>query len=262
MRAFRREHVWTLLLSLSFLAAMTLSRRARALEPREPLPLATRSGTELALTLRGQSFPAMTEVMLSLAVPLERAVSPQVRGTAALTHLRVDTRWVQRLILAAWAAAGIGESDDRLSSLATRARISSLLPEARVRLLRTDAARATYEVSDDGTVPLGTQQVGYTWEGRLTWRLDRLLFAEEELGIERLRNEHRESRDKLRHRVLEAYFLYRRADADLRVAIEGSREAWESKLKLEEAVVTLDALTAGYFTRYGEGSTSAPPASH
>ena len=228
-----------------------LSARAQAqsVRARDPGALASRGATELALAFRAHSAPASHELMLSLTVPLERVVAAQVRARAAMqVHMHIDTRWAQRLIVAAWITAGLGESDERLSSLATRARASALLPEARVRLLRTDDARASYDVSDDATGARGTQQVGYTWEGRLTWRLDRLVFADEELGIERLRNERRESREKVRHRVLEAYFQYRRSDADLRTAIEGSREAWESKLKLEEAILTLDALTAGYFS--------------
>lgn len=237
-----------ILLAPLLLLLLVVPIRAAAQSTREGVALSTRRAAELALVFRAQTDPTAHALMLSLTVPLERVVVPQAQ---AVMHVRfqVDTKWVRQLVVAAWVTAGLGESDSGLASLRARARLSALLPEARVRVLRSDDARASYElVPDDASTHRGTQQAGYTWEGRLTWRLDRLLFAEEELGIERLGNERRESRDKLRHRVLEAYFVYRRAEADLRVAIEGSREAFESRLKLEEATTTLDALTAGFFS--------------
>lgn len=248
-------------LVLAFACCLFIAVPASAQVVHDTSSLATRRSAELALVVRGQSVPQASALLLSLTVPLERVVAPQVR-TALKVHanIHIDTQWVRTLVTAAWVAAGIGESDAGLSSLSTRARLSAFLPEARVRVLRTDDARASYELVDDTQAPRGTQQVGYTWEGRLTWRLDRVLFAEEELGIERLRNERRESREKTRHRVLEAYFQYRRAEADLATAIEGSREALESQLKLDEAAATLDALTGGFFSAHVPAPLPVPPA--
>ena len=272
MYASTKRWAWSLLAGWFFLVA----RASHAAEPRLDAGLiqAPAGQSELALAMRVTTTPPTLAILLGLNVPLDRwgppaalAIAPgptwlagealraattTSAASSPVTLLaRIDSRWVQKLIHVAWSVARVPEGDPEVSSLRTRARVSALLPETRLRLLRTDDARAALDVDPETGALRGTQQVGYTWEGRLAWRLDRLLFAEEELGAMRIQNEHRDARDRITKRVLDAYFQYRRANVDLETADLGSRESWEARLKVDESIATLDALTGGYFSEHG-----------
>jgi hypothetical protein len=85
-------------------------------------------------------------------------------------------------------------------------------------------------------------------EGRLTWRLDRTVYAGDEPTLERVRLERAEARAKLAERALQSLFAWARAGLDAREAPEGSREEAEALLRVAEAAATLDVLTGGWFS--------------
>ncbi len=127
-----------------------------------------------------------------------------------------------------------------------RARLSALLPEVRVRAARTDDAReAQSDVTDDTARTSATLGARFYMEGRLTWRLDRLAFADEEPGVERIRLERVELRSRLALRALEALFAWQRAELDAR-----DGDSAEAGLRLLEAETTLDVLTGGWFSAW------------
>jgi hypothetical protein len=80
----------------------------------------------------------------------------------------------------------LGLADARLSEAAARARWSALLPDLRLRSARSDNAW-TQGDGDEALLRAGRFGSAQWWEARLGFRLERLLFAEEEVAIERLR---------------------------------------------------------------------------
>ncbi len=85
------------------------------------------------------------------------------------------------------------------------------------------------------------------FEGRLTWKLSRLVFASEELAVERLRRQRESEKQKLAKRVLATLFAWYRARD--RVLDPGLLEeekilAW---IEVFEAEAILDVLTDGWF---------------
>ena len=84
-------------------------------------------------------------------------------------------------------------------------------------------------------------------EGRLTWRLDRLLFADDEPSLERLRLDREEARGKVAGKVLDALFQWQRARLALDALKPGTREATDATMRLVEAEAGLDVLTGGWF---------------
>ena len=84
-------------------------------------------------------------------------------------------------------------------------------------------------------------------ELRLTWRLDRLLYAGDEPTLERVRLERLDARSRLATRTLEVLFTWERATVELRQATTGSPEETSARLRASEARATLDVLTAGWF---------------
>lgn len=163
----------------------------------------------------------------------------------------VDPLFARASVAAAWRASGVGGDDEKIDSIIARARQSAALPETRLRAMRLvderDHVDATPTTGD-------TRYYDYAganlWlEARLTWRLDRLLYADDEPTLERVRLERMEARAKIAGKVLDSLFQWQRALVDTRDAIPGSREELEARLRAIEAELTLDVLTAGWFTK-------------
>ena len=86
-------------------------------------------------------------------------------------------------------------------------------------------------------------------ELRLTWRLDRWLYAGDEPTLERVRLERQEARTRIATRALETLFAWERGTAAAEAALPASPERFEARLKAAEAEATLDVLTGGWFSR-------------
>lgn len=154
---------------------------------------------------------------------------------------------IRALVSAAWKAAG-ADRDEALGDLATRARASALAPEVRLRAYRgIDAGARLYRVEegDRATITDGTQTF---FEARLSWRLDRLVFADEEVAIERLRVERAELKQRISAKVLDLVLRFQRAR---RAANDGEllpRERDEAAIVAVECLIGLDAITGGMAT--------------
>ena len=156
---------------------------------------------------------------------------------------------VRGALARAFALAGHARARLRLDGMAARARASAALPELRVRGARgTDESLRLSPTLDD---PYRYTRAGGTnllFEARATWKLDRLLFADEELGVERLRGERARARTELAERVLKTLFAWQRADLNARDRSARPEKRALSRLLAFEAELTLDVLTAGWFS--------------
>ena len=154
-------------------------------------------------------------------------------------------------VAAALRSSGLGVDDARIDAMIARARASAWLPETRMRAMRlmTDAAHATTLTTTDGTTYYDAVGANLVLELRLTWRLDRLLFAGDETAFERTRLERENARSRLAERTLEVLFAWRRAGLEADGGAPGSPEELQSRLRESEALATLDVLTSGWFSR-------------
>lgn len=177
--------------------------------------------------------------------PLERVRDVERAGLPVL-----GPRVARACVAAAWRASGLGADDARIDAVVARARWSALLPEARIRAIRGQDERASLETTaaDDASRVKGSAGADLTLEARLTWRLDRLLFADDEPSFERLRLERHDARMRIAARTLEALFHWQRAAVDLRTA-PTPRDEGEQVLRMTEAEATLDVLTNGWFSQ-------------
>jgi hypothetical protein len=220
-------------------------------------PVAAPAGPELSL-LMFHSVPSAaasgvmeTGVVAQLTIPWDRIAKrpPLAEGPTRVVTARGFSlsSWLARQVVrATWATSGLGTDDAHLDAMIRRARLSALLPEVRVRAARTDDAReAQSDVTDDTARTSATLGARFYMEGRLTWRLDRLAFADEEPGVERIRLERVELRSRLALRALEALFAWQRAELDAR-----DGDSAEAALRLLEAETTLDVLTGGWFSAW------------
>ena len=202
-------------------------------------------GLETVSTKGGSSAPGVASVTPGAPVdPGDASISltPRVARTA---------------VAAAWRAAGLAVDDSHLDGIVSRARWSAILPETRLRAVRFDDERLYTDASADATKLRDSAGANLGLEARLTWRLDRLLYADDEPAFERMRLERHDARSRIAGRVLEALFHWQRASLELRWAQSAARDAREpmrtrdeveATLRVMEAEATLDVLTSGWFT--------------
>jgi hypothetical protein len=180
----------------------------------------------------------------SAASPIPIVVTPQIARaavSAALRHARLEA------------------PEKRLDALATRARTSALLPELRVRATRlVDEAQSLAPTEYDATRTTATGGESLWLEARATWSLDRLVFADEEIAIERLRNDRAEAQARVTTRTLELLFGWQRALAHQADPARSPEDQLEAALKVVECEAALDVHTAGWFTTWRRSQPSAP----
>ena len=136
----------------------------------------------------------------------------------------VSPAFARDCVNAALTTSGLGVNDERIDSLIARARASSWLPETRMRGMRLwqDADHTTTVASTDTANFYDAIGANLVLELRLTWRLDRLLYAGDEATLERVRLERLDARSRLATRTLEVLFTWERATLEMRQAAAGS----------------------------------------
>lgn len=154
----------------------------------------------------------------------------------------------RQVVAAAWRTAGLGADDGRLDAMLTRARWSALLPELRLRVVRSD--RRTDTTSEDTTRTSDLYGVTQWYEARAIFRLDRLVYADDEPQVERLRLDRQEARTRVAAKVLAELSKWARAQAEEAVAPLDSDARIDALLKVMEAEITLDVMTGGWFSAW------------
>lgn len=198
---------------------------------------------------------------LLLGVPLDAwlrgggAARALTEGAAALVPVvtapaiapALTPRVARQVVAAAWRTAGVGADDGRLDAMLTRARWSALLPEVRLRVVRSD--RRTDATGEDARTS-DTWGATQWYEARATFRLDRLLYADEEPQVERLRLDRQEARARVAAKVLAELSKWARAQAEEAVAPLDSDARLDALLKVMESELTLDVMTGGWFSAW------------
>jgi hypothetical protein len=141
-----------------------------------------------------------------------------------------------------------GSGETVFDSLGTRSRVSAALPVLRLRAGRgIDESLRYSPTTDDPDRWLASGGADLSYEAQATWTLDRLVFADDEVAIERLRLQARQARAQRVLRALEVLFRWQAARVQLS---DPSREPdAELQLALIQAEIELDVLTRGWFSR-------------
>mgnify|MGYP001212064092 CR=1 FL=1 len=181
------------------------------------------------------STPSAPSAATSASAPLHQA-SP--------THL-LSPASLRTLISLSLRHAGL-DRDDVLDGLAARARWSALAPEVRLRALRgVDSGARVYRTDDLADRWTGSDGTTTLFEGRLSWRLDRLVFADEEVALERIRVERSELKQRLTNKVIDLALKWQRARRAANNPDALPLERDEAMAVEVESLVALDALTGG-----------------
>ncbi len=243
--------------------------------PLDRLALPWRTSKELALSHRKVSPWAAMAVVPAFAVgpalaketrvvPAPSASGPHPSASPAPTPsasivpslppakgLALDGDKIRALVLAAQKLAGL-DRDDVFDAIATRARASALLPELRLRVFRTADAGLTLYDSGDASEATRSTALGGTRTGieaRFSFRLDRLVFADEEIALERLRLERLELKQKIATRIIELVVRWAKAERASRDTLLLDVERDAAAATALECLAALDAFTGGLATK-------------
>jgi len=175
---------------------------------------------------------------------------PKVERSAPAPALPVTTEVARSCVRAALRTAGLVD-DNRLESVAARARSSAALPELRLRAVRTLGESGRVSLSDDDPSRyVASGAATNVLEARVTFRLDRLLFADEEIVVERARLDRSEQRLRVAAKVLQALFEWQKAYAMLQDPALPSEDRFSGVLREAESSAILDIMTGGWFGAY------------
>lgn len=162
---------------------------------------------------------------------------------------QLSAAFIQAAVRAALRAQKATEREERLDSLRVRSRASAALPELRLGAGRsTDQSVRLAPTVDD---PYRYTQAGGAdlWlEARVSWQLDRLLFAREELSIEQLRNTHYQAKAKRVQVVIDALFAWQKALLEAQDPERSPQEQLLAQLRAAHQAALVDILTGGWFS--------------
>jgi hypothetical protein len=196
----------------------------------------------------GKRGPAPARPPLLVPVRGPSVLASRVRaGSEAIV---LSPQLGREAVVAAWRAAGLGSNDRSLDAIVSRARWSAVLPETRLRAMRFDDAKLSTDVTTTTDTSRLRDTVGANtgYEARLTWRLDRLLYSNDERFFQRMKLDRMTARARVAGRVLDALFHWQRATIELRWAQKESRDEVDAALRAAQAETTLDVLTGGWFS--------------
>lgn len=195
-------------------------------------------------------LPLLTPAKLPAppAAPAAPASVPQRRIPVAVTPSAA-----RAAVRAALKHARLEDADARVDALAARARVSAALPELRLRVSRTvDEGQSLSPTEYDPTRVTATGGTSLWLEARATWKLDRLVFADEEVALERVRHDRATARAKVVTEVLHQLFAWQRALTIAEDPAASPEEHLAATLKVLEAEADLDLATDGWFSRWRE----------
>jgi hypothetical protein len=221
-----------------------------------PLDRAARSTAKGAVT----APPAPAELKpaarsAKIDSPAPAADPPKSTATEAPPPLRIPIRVTpivaRRAVDAALRKAHLVNPDAPIDAIASRARAAALLPELRLRASHTaDEGQSLSPTSYDPQRITATGGTSIWLEARATWKLDRLVFADEEVALERARAQRAEQRERLTERVLTLLFAWQRALALEDDGRASPEEHLAASLRVIEAEAELDLVTGGWFTTW------------
>jgi|GEM_PF-2779144 len=169
----------------------------------------------------------------------------------ALEPPKVSPAFLSQLTAAALLAQGYDEAWSRLEGLGTRNRASALLPDVSLRAGRDQDTALRLTPTDSDPFRYTQFDASHTLlEGRLGWRLGRLLFSSEDLGIERLRLARARERQRIIERTLSVFFQWIQAQAELVLERNTARRRSAARWEAASASMRLDAMTAGWFSAH------------
>jgi Outer membrane efflux protein len=196
----------------------------------------------------GLSRPSL-QVPSASGAPVPAAPAPAAPAAPAVRLKRWSPAFLPLLIEAT--LQGRKQALAALESVRERARIAGWLPVLTVRAGRNSDRSLRLTPTD--TDPDRWQLTGGSdlrLEAQVTWDLDRLAFAPEEIAIERLRAQQLEAEQALTKRILDLVSRWVRSDVALQAFDLLPEEQTQHWLERMAAETELDVLSSGWFSSH------------
>jgi hypothetical protein len=180
-----------------------------------------------------------------------RGEPDEAREATVAEWVRVSGVDARAAVDAAERHAALRRDEAHLADMASRARWSAALPNLQLRALRlTSETASLVPTAYDPTRITSTGGVSLWLEARATWALDRALFSEEEVRLERIARDIAADRQRLQRRVLDLLFGWQDAVLARLDPTSSFRECRQASLKEDQLTTELDFVTHGWFTRW------------
>lgn len=161
---------------------------------------------------------------------------------------RLTPRFVRELVERALESSGLTRIDAELGRLASRSRLSGMIPELRLRgAFGWDQSTSLAGVGVYSAESTLRDKNDLAGEVRLTFRLNRLLYDDGEPGLERLRLQLLTARRQVSDKALELLFDWYRARQVNRDPEAHEEERAEAELRESLLAARLHVLTGGWF---------------
>jgi hypothetical protein len=175
--------------------------------------------------------------------------APRAKRARRLPVIR--PRDARAAIAAANRYRSAAQAHDELDDMATRARYSALLPTTTLRVTRLiDESVSLSPTSYDAERTTEKGGASLWLEGRATWSLDRLVFADEEVRLEQLEQQMQERSERRAARVLELLFGWQREVYAMHDPALDTSKCVHSWLMQQQLAAALDVETGGWFARW------------
>lgn len=232
----------------------------------------------ISASLRRTDGETKVGAMLLIGLPLERLRAPDLHGGYVAERppdppaprapepsppsppkvpaplripVAVTPKDARAAVDAALRRARLLDPEKRFDALASRARGAAALPELRLRVLRSvDQGQTLSPTEYDPARITATGGTSFWMEARATWHLDRLVFADEEVALERMRHDRAAARAKLSAQVLNLLFAWQRALALANNPAASPEENLDARLRTLETEAEIDVLCDGWLSRW------------
>jgi hypothetical protein len=184
-------------------------------------------------------------------VAVEEAPRPRPPRRRARRLPTIQPRDARAAIAAAHRQRGAEGAFAELDDMSARARYSALLPTTTVRVTRLiDESVSLSPTSYDAERTTEKGGASLWLEGRATWSLDRLVFADEEVRLSQLQQQIEERNERRAERVLELLFAWQLEVYSMHDPALDTTKCVQAWLKQQQIGAALDVATGGWFARW------------
>jgi hypothetical protein len=195
--------------------------------------------------MQPMTFPLVLAAALAVAVAAPPPPPPRPEPPRVAIPLGDLAQGAAR---AAIHAVGLADSDVAIDRLASRARLSALLPDLRLGMKDSSGGMHDY-VSASGSVTSSYFGPSYELQASLVFHLDRFAYSGQEARLERLRLERIQARARVTERVVEEIARWSKATADEQSTSDGTDARADATARRVAAQMALDVWTGGWFSR-------------
>jgi len=171
----------------------------------------------------------------------------------------IRPRDARAAVAAAQRAAGLPAVSADLDGMASRARWSAVLPRLRLRATRLiDESSSLSPTSYDPRRTTSSGGASLWLEARTTWELNRLVFASEEVRIERMQHRVRDEAQDIQRRIVSTLLDWQGTRARMMQPTVHPEQCFELWLEIQQFAISLDVDTGGWFRKWRARRGIAP----